>query len=253
MTGLLVSVRDGSEAQLAVQAGVDVLDVKEPSRGSLGAADPSIVAQVAAIARQRMPLSVALGELLDVCASSPSGPWSLGQWPPGVAYAKLGLSRCAACSDWIRRWRNWAASLPEGVSPVAVAYADAHLAASPSEGEILAVAASLGAAAVLVDTFDKSSGNLLTHWGLDRIEAFLVGARQRNMPVVLAGSLTGEQIETLLPLNPRLIAVRGAACHGGRAGQLDPLRLRRLVDTVHRAQPAHGTPAGGPGSSAPCR
>ena len=38
MTGLLVSVRSASEARVALAAGVDVIDVKEPNRGSLGAA-----------------------------------------------------------------------------------------------------------------------------------------------------------------------------------------------------------------------
>ena len=37
--GLLVSVRDAAEAELALAGGADVIDVKEPNRGSLGAAE----------------------------------------------------------------------------------------------------------------------------------------------------------------------------------------------------------------------
>ena len=36
--GLLVSVRSAAEAITALEAGADVIDVKEPSRGALGAA-----------------------------------------------------------------------------------------------------------------------------------------------------------------------------------------------------------------------
>ena len=36
MTGLLVSVRDAAEARVALAAGVDLLDVKEPSPRPIG-------------------------------------------------------------------------------------------------------------------------------------------------------------------------------------------------------------------------
>ena len=39
MTRLLVSVRNGQEAEAALAGGAHVIDVKEPARGSLGRAD----------------------------------------------------------------------------------------------------------------------------------------------------------------------------------------------------------------------
>ena len=48
MTKLLVSVRDAAEARLAVEAGVDLIDVKEPSAGPLGAAAAETLAEIAA-------------------------------------------------------------------------------------------------------------------------------------------------------------------------------------------------------------
>src|SRR5207244_7336185 len=46
MTGLLVSVRSAAEAETALAGGADVVDVKEPRRGALGPADPSVWKQV---------------------------------------------------------------------------------------------------------------------------------------------------------------------------------------------------------------
>jgi uncharacterized protein (UPF0264 family) len=227
MTGLLVSVRNGDEARLAIEAGVDVLDVKEPARGSLGAADAATIAEIAGIAAGRAPLSVALGELITLADDE------LTSFPAeGVRYAKLGLSRCAG-HNWATRWVAWAEALPQGTSPVAVVYADASIAGSPPEEEILPVAARHGAAAVLVDTFAKQAGSLLTHWNADRLERFLASARQVSLPVVLAGSLSLPQIIELLPLDPWLVAVRGAACRAGRESPLDFDRLRQLVEAVH--------------------
>lgn len=251
MTGLLVSVRDAREAGLAIEAGVDVLDVKDPSRGSLGAADRATIAQIAALAAARVPLSVALGELIELRDAPPlhkvprrseappehalrqAEPSLAADLPAGVRYAKLGLAGCAGLDDWESRWEAWAAGLPQGISPVAVAYADAQLAASPAADDVLAAAVRLKAAAVLIDTFDKQAGDLLTHWSVDHLESFLGVAADVPMPVVLAGSLTLEHIERLLPLTPYLFAVRGAACRAGRESPLDLQRLRRLVETVH--------------------
>ena len=39
---LLVSVRSAAEAEIALHGGADLIDVKEPTRGSLGRADGAI-------------------------------------------------------------------------------------------------------------------------------------------------------------------------------------------------------------------
>ena len=41
--GLLVSVRSAAEALAALAGGADVIDVKEPNQGSLGAADDDTI------------------------------------------------------------------------------------------------------------------------------------------------------------------------------------------------------------------
>ena len=65
MTRLLVSVRSADEARTALAAGVDLIDVKEPARGSLGAASPGVVADVVGAVAGRVPVSAALGELFE--------------------------------------------------------------------------------------------------------------------------------------------------------------------------------------------
>src|SRR5688500_14284157 len=63
--GLLVGVRSGEEAALALAGGADVIDVKEPRRGALGAADAEVWNEVAEEVRGRAMTSAALGELLS--------------------------------------------------------------------------------------------------------------------------------------------------------------------------------------------
>jgi uncharacterized protein (UPF0264 family) len=242
---LLVSVRSVSEAILAEASGVDLIDVKEPTRGSLGAADGEVVGQIVGQLAGRRPVSVALGELECTAREThPAAGSPLGQLlQPGVSYAKLGLAGCARVPDWVERWRMALAEFPVEVAPVAVVYADWDAAAAPSPHEVLATGAGLGCRALLIDTFDKSAGSLLDHWPLAQLRDFLAEVRRRSMLAVLAGSLSPSTIPQVLPLAPDYIAVRGAACQGGREGTLDASRMRELTKMV-RGGMGHSRPVG---------
>ncbi|HEV3164614.1 MAG TPA: (5-formylfuran-3-yl)methyl phosphate synthase, partial [Isosphaeraceae bacterium] len=65
MAGLLVSVRSVEEAQRALAGGAAVIDIKEPARGPLGQADPEIWQAVREAVPPHLPVSAALGELID--------------------------------------------------------------------------------------------------------------------------------------------------------------------------------------------
>ena len=154
MTRLLVSVRSLAECQTALDAGVDVLDVKEPDRGSLGRPAAAVLQQIADRVDGQLPVSAALGELIDCDAVS------LSDLPASLTYAKLGLSGCAGVSDWPDRWaRAWQA-LPQRTQRVAVAYADWDQARAPQWREIIEQARRLDCRVLLVDTFDKTRGSL---------------------------------------------------------------------------------------------
>ncbi len=224
--GLLVSVRDANEALTALAGGVEVIDVKEPSRGPLGAADLTTIADVVRAVADRAPVSAAAGELRD---------WPADVWPDvlpdGVALVKFGLAGCAKTNDWPARWRKALAALAGGAQPVAVVYADWQAAAAPEPRQVLAEAVALDCPALLVDTWNKSSGTLLDHWPADELQTFVDEVRDRRIAPVLAGSLSGDAILSATRLQPRLIAIRGAACVGGRTGAVS-LPCIRTVQAI---------------------
>jgi uncharacterized protein (UPF0264 family) len=224
MTGLLVSVRSAAEAALALAAGVDLIDVKEPSHGSLGAADPAVWDEVLGTVQGQVPVSVALGELADY------RPPTSDLRPP--TYAKLGLANAAALSDWQARWVAIMLALPAGTKPVAVAYADWQRAASPPPAKVLVAAQEVHAPFLLIDTYDKSCGNLLAHASLAELADLSARAALFNIRLVLAGSLDIAAIKKVLPLAPAYVAVRGAACAGERTQAIDAARVKRLVELV---------------------
>jgi len=232
MTQLLVSVRNLDEAILAASAGADVIDIKQPSRGSLGAADADELREIVHGGLPAgLPLSAALGELLD------PQPRLQPRDLVGLSYAKFGLAGCSHQADWAELWRSLIEQHPAGVAPVGVVYADSG-AEAPSAQEVVAVAASAGAAVVLVDTFDKFSGGLLVHWSLKTVAQCMERVREEGLKIALAGSLDLSAIRQLLPLRPDLIAVRGAVCRGGRGGPLDPRLVQGLASRMKSESPS---------------
>ncbi len=225
--GLLVSVRNTAEAQIAVDGGADIIDIKEPSRGPLGAAEADVVAQIVAVVANRKPVSVAVGELTEDHAAIAG--------LEGVAFAKIGLAGCGNRPDWRVRWRSIIRTWPSSVAPVAVAYADWRAANAPPPEEVLAAALEEGCPALLVDTWDKSSGTLFDQWEKGEVVGFCGRVRAAGLAVVLAGALDGESLLVAIGCGPNLVAVRGAACAGGRFGAITVSKMCAVRNAVSPA------------------
>ena len=229
--GLLVSVRDAVEAAAAVAGGATVVDVKDPARGSLGMADPDAAAAVAAATLGRVPWTLACGELGEgVDAIHDRVQRVVSLLPAGVApplAAKAGPAGAGA--GWRELLVAFGRGLPPGVAPVAVAYADWERASAPTPDDVIAAATAAGFGLLLVDTWDKAGPPLLADAVAGRRVAGWVGrARAAGMRVVLAGSLRAGTVWRAVACGPDLIAVRSAACTGGRLGTVCRKRVARL-------------------------
>jgi uncharacterized protein (UPF0264 family) len=223
MTRLLVSVRSADEALSALAGGAEIIDVKEPSGGSLGRADETVWRDVVEAMKVRpVPISVALGELLD--------PSPAINYPPGIRFAKIGLAH-ALSIDWRDRWSAWLRSLPSGLEAVAVAYVDQDSGSPPPE-EILEFAAARGIRTLLLDTLDKSRGCLFDHCSFVWLRKFCLQVKEANLALALAGSLQKEHFPAALAIGPDIIAVRSAACIDGREGKVSASLVRVLCEIM---------------------
>jgi uncharacterized protein (UPF0264 family) len=224
---LLVSVRDAAEAEAALAGGAGLIDVKEPSRGPLGRADAAVIAEIAKVVAGRVPVSAALGELRNSPLVS-----DVNALPTEVGYLKWGLSGLQH-ERWTEGLRRARAFLPYR-DVVAVGYADWVSAEAPRAADVAGYACMFGFPAVLLDTYTKD-GTPLTAWlPTDQIMQIVRSCRSAGVLVALAGSLGPAEIEQLLPLAPDWIAVRGAACEGGRGGRVTADRVRALADLLKR-------------------
>jgi (5-formylfuran-3-yl)methyl phosphate synthase len=229
---LLVSVRSEHEALAALAGGAAIIDVKEPSLGSLGMASRFIWRRVRKALPRSTIVSVALGELTDWTASHgiaiPGRSWR------GIDYRKVGLAGVGP--TWREDWRALRERLRETTQPanpavrpswVAVVYLDWEAARAPQPVSVMDEAVCMReCAGVLFDTWDKSRRvEFDPAWGL-----WIPRVKKTCRFVALAGSLDEQAIRRFLPLQPDIFAVRGAACHGGnRNAPIDPERVARLV------------------------
>jgi uncharacterized protein (UPF0264 family) len=240
---LLVSVRSAVEAEAALEGGAAVIDVKEPANGSLGRADPDIIAAVVDRVAGRRPLSAALGELR--CQRDPYR-------GKGLSFVKWGLAGYDG-----KAWREDLAAATTRVvrlSPecqvVTVAYGDWERAGAPSVPEVVAFVKERPGSILLLDTFDKSGGRtLLDCLPVSSIAFLCAECRAASVRVALAGSLASEEIRLLLSARPDWFAVRGAACVGRDRGQMvraDKVRyLARILTDVPEPGCRDGLGCGG--------
>ena len=243
---LLVSVRNADEARAALGNGVDVIDVKEPSRGPMGRADSEVITSVKACVGQgttsigTVSVSAALGELVE------PAPLDL---PRTLHYVKIGLAHAP---------RNWESRLHErffALRPaqcIAVAYADHERVEAPPVPAVLAWASRLRglAAGVLIDTAVKDGHTLFDWTGPRTVRGWIERVRADGLLIALAGSLKGQDFEQAVKLNPDIVAVRGAACVGGaRQQKINAERVRALSDVVHARSFSTDTDAAGPSAN----
>src|SRR5690348_4635491 len=123
---LLVSVVDADEARAAAAAGADIVDVKNPAEGALGAPSPAVIERVRAMVPAELPVSAAIGDMPDLPGTAALA--GLGAARSGATFVKLGLwgvSTEDAAVALVRGVCDGVASVP-GALVVAGAYADAR-------------------------------------------------------------------------------------------------------------------------------
>jgi uncharacterized protein (UPF0264 family) len=228
MTALLVSVRNAAEAEEAIAGGAAIIDVKEPNNGPLGLATAQARSDIQRSVAGRVSLSVAMGELRDFVE------FKFGS--PDIAYFKVGLAELSG-EEWhpalLGLHQHFA--LPDRPRLVAVGYADSFRSHSPSPYDVMEFAIEHHLAGFLIDTWEKGAGNLLSLHSIEEIAWICRQCRSAGIPVALAGSLGRDEIVQLLPAAPDYVAVRGAACVGGRNGTVSRHRVAELVELLTSA------------------
>lgn len=225
MSGMLASVNSLEEALLVEPFEVDVIDLKQPAQGALGALAVESVAEIVSKLKAETVISATVGDL-------PMQPDLLvdavhAMSATGVDYVKIGFFPGGDWSGCIERLTDVTV---QGQALIAVLFADAQ-----PDFAIIPALRQAGFRGVMLDTIDKRQGSLTDVMSMTQLHEFVRLARQNGLLTGLAGSLRVKDIEDLLPLQADYLGFRGALCqqHCRTAG-LDcnqVAQIRRLLST----------------------
>jgi uncharacterized protein (UPF0264 family) len=228
---LLVSVVDAGEARDAAAAGADIVDVKNPAEGSLGAPAPAVIAEVRAVVPAELPVSAAIGDMPNLPGTAALA--ALGAARSGATFVKVGLWGVSTEPEAIallRTVRDGVAHLP-AVVVVAAAYADSRrVPHAPLPPELLPrVARAAGVEVCLLDTAVKDGRGLLEWLSPDALASLVADAHAAGLQMALAGALRLEDLAVVRDAGADIAGVRSAACRDDRrSGDLDAERVRAL-------------------------
>jgi hypothetical protein len=209
---LLVSPRDIEEARRSLAA--DIIDVKNPSEGSLGANFPWVIREIRTFSRK--PLSAAIGDF----DFRPGGAAmaAYGAACAGADYVKIGLM-----FDGASRARELVRAVVRAVKEefpekkvVIAAYSDYVRLGAISPFAMAPIASDAGADLAMVDTGIKDGKSTFEFMNEQALAEFTRMNREAGLGTALAGSLKIGDLPSLKRIGPDIIGVRGMVCGGDR-------------------------------------
>lgn len=219
MTGMLASVANAHEAQIVLRSYVNIIDLKDSTRGALGAVDPQIVSDVVRLINGRCLVSAVTGDL----------PMVVGPIIDAISV----MTRCGV--DIIK-----VGVFGEIIAPVLTALKE-QIANNPKVAIVLVFFADqpvpfqfarlseIGIKGVMLDTADKHGGSLRTFISDADLALFVAQAKSYGLLTGLAGSLRADDVPPLLRMQPDYLGFRGALCKdNSRVQVIDNLAVQNI-------------------------
>ena len=209
------------EARAALAGGADIIDVKNPKEGSLGANFPWAIRAVADVARGIAPVSATIGDLPFKPGTASLA--ALGAAVSGAEYVKAGLLGAKDQAQAVEMLEGIVRAVKDydpKKKVVASGYSDFLRAGCLSPLLLPQAAASAGADLVMVDTAVKDGRPTFDFMSEAELEQFISRGHSEGLEVALAGSIGFAHLDLLKRLQPEIIGVRGIVCGGDRSSSV---------------------------------
>jgi len=216
---LLVSVISAQEARRALAGGADIIDVKDPGEGALGAPSPRILSAVVREVGAVAPVSVALGDLPNLPHTAALA--ARGAALSGADYVKVGLRGVRELEAAVALMRAVADAVEPKTAVIAAAYGDAEALNPPALAPtwLPELVGRAGISGALVDTFVKDGRGLYGWLSDSELSDLIARTHRAGGSFAVAGQLTLDQLRRA-PAD--VVGVRSVVCRGGdRAAELD--------------------------------
>jgi uncharacterized protein (UPF0264 family) len=223
MTGMLASVNSLAEALLVLSADVDIIDLKQPALGALGALEIATVKQIVTGINGRCPVSATIGDL--PMQPDPVFNAVKAMAETGVDYIKIGFF---PGDDWQGTINKLSILTQKNRVLIAVLFADTQ-----PDFTIVHLLKEAGFIGVMLDTMNKKKGSLTKLMTKMEIAQFVTQAKALQLLCGLAGSLRLEDIPELMSYQPDYLGFRGALCQEqNRVGRLNKQAVIQIKNAI---------------------
>ena len=227
------------EASEAIAGGADIIDVKNPKEGALGANYPWVIKRIKEITPKNIEVSCTLGEVPNLPGSISLA--ALGAASLGVDYIKVGLYGLKTPEEAIFLLQNVNRAAKEfnsKIKVVATGYADAERIGAVDPLLIPEIAHKAQADVAMIDTSVKDGKNLFDYLTQEQLKKFINSTHNFGLEAALAGSLRKQDLPVVYGLGADVAGLRGAACTNSNrvTGQITRKLVHELVETVRQAE-----------------
>ncbi len=233
---LMISVTSKEEAREALMGGAEILDVKNPAEGSLGAQTPGVIRNIKALSSGSVEISAAIGDMPNLPGTAALA--ALGAASCGADYIKVGLYGMRSETEAESILCEVQKAVQDfNASVIAAAYADFHRAGTLNPECLPRITASAGIRGCLLDTAIKDGQKLFDFIQPSMIRLLAEQAHADGLLFGLAGALREEHLPLAHELGADVVGIRTAACRGNqRDGTLDACRVRKLRQATRQSQ-----------------
>jgi uncharacterized protein (UPF0264 family) len=235
---LLISPKNEAEAVEAIAGGADIIDVKNPREGALGANFPWVIKRIRQITPENIEVSCTLGEVPNLPGSMSLA--ALGAATTGVNYVKAGLYGLKTPEDAVYLMQGVTKAAKDfnpSIKVVVTGYADAGRVSTVDPLLVPEIAHQAKADVAMIDTAIKDGKSLFKFLTKPQLRRFVDSAHSYGLKAALAGSLQKEDLLVVYALGADVVGLRGAACtlSDRVRGQIAREKVRELAEVVRRA------------------
>lgn len=248
---LFVSLATVEEAMVCATAAqhFDLVDVKKPDEGSLGAHYPWVIKAI----RESTPASKQVSATLGDAPFKPGtmAQAALGATVAGADYIKVGLFGVATPDQAVGLTRGVVRSVKDynrDGTVVAAGYADAQRVGSVNPLSVPYIAHESGADGAMLDTAIKDGSDLFSHLPPDACGEFVRRCHEYGLSAGLAGSVKARHMRELVKTGTDIVVVRSAVCSGDDRdhGAIQPSLILALRQAIDEAEQELGRRDGAP-------
>jgi len=219
MSQLLISVTSVEEAGIALANGADIIDLKDPHSGALGALSLESIFEITHFVNQQKPVSATIGDLpmqADLIVAAVDK-----LMVAGVDFIKIGFFENTRYQDCLKALKPL---IDNGARLIAVLFAEKNY-----PDHIVIDIKQAGFTGLMLDTAEKKGRTLLDHYTAEERIAFCQSVLNLGLTLGLAGSLNIHHVPLIKVLQPSYVGFRGGVCDGDqRTLNIDAKKIKAL-------------------------